>query len=46
MFKKLFGFLMRIVPITQLLQKLWKQFQSIVKKMVSLIHLLTMTKWR
>ena len=33
-------------PITQLLQKLWKQFQSIVKKMVSLIHLLTMTKWR
>ena len=41
-----FGFLMRIVPITQLLQKLWKQFQSIVKKMVSLIHLLTMTKWR
>ncbi len=28
------------------LQKLWKQFQSIVKKMVSLIHLLTMTKWR
>ena len=32
--------------ITQLLQKLWKQFQSIVKKMVSLIHLLTMTKWR
>ena len=46
MFKKAFGFLMRIVPITQLLQKLWKQFQSIVKKMVSLIHLLTMTKWR
>ncbi len=28
------------------LAKLWKQFQSIVKKMVSLIHLLTMTKWR
>ena len=27
-------------------EKLWKQFQSIVKKMVSLIHLLTMTKWR
>ncbi len=23
---------MRIVPITQLLQKLWKQFQNIVKK--------------
>ena len=31
---------------TQLLQKLWKQFQNIVKKMASLIHLLTMTKWR
>ena len=28
------------------LAKTMEAFQSIVKKMVSLIHLLTMTKWR